>query len=65
MHASSTYPTPYDEINLSVMQFLSNRYKCMVGYSGHEYDLEPTVIAIALGAKVVERHKRPKDIDIN
>ena len=36
----------------------------MVGYSGHEYDLEPTVIAIALGAKVVERHKRPKDIDM-
>ncbi len=26
------------------------------GNSGHEYDLEPTVIAVALGAKIVERH---------
>ena len=27
-----------------------------MGYSGHEYDLEPTVLAVALGAKIVERH---------
>nr|MCR5756168.1 N-acetylneuraminate synthase family protein [Acetatifactor sp.] len=32
------------------------RYHCVVGYSGHEQDLEPTVVAVTLGAKVIERH---------
>jgi N-acetylneuraminate synthase len=39
-----------------LIEFLKERYNCIVGYSGHEYDLEPTVIAISLGAKVIERH---------
>lgn len=56
MHTNSTYPTPQEEINLRVIKFLKDRYNCIVGYSGHEYDLEPTVIAVTLGAKVIERH---------
>ncbi|MDO8525519.1 MAG: N-acetylneuraminate synthase family protein, partial [Candidatus Omnitrophota bacterium] len=42
--------------NLNVIKFLKKRYDCIIGYSGHEYDLEPTVIAVSLGVKVVERH---------
>lgn len=56
MHTNSTYPTPTKDINLSTIQFLKDRYNCLVGYSGHEYDLEPSVIAVALGAKIIERH---------
>jgi len=56
LHTNSTYPTPHEDINLRVMDFLKKRYSCLIGYSGHEYDLEPTVIAVALGAKVIERH---------
>lgn len=56
MHTNSTYPTPPEEINLLTLRFLKERYNCIVGYSGHEYDLEPSVIAVALGAKVIERH---------
>ncbi len=56
MHTNSSYPTPKEEINLSLIPFLKDRYKCTVGYSGHENDLEPTVLAIALGAVVIERH---------
>ena len=58
MHTNSSYPTPVDEINLRLIPFLKERYGCVVGYSGHEEDLEPTVVAVALGAQVVERHKR-------
>ena len=32
------------------------RYDCIVGYSGHEYNVEPTVYACVLGAKIIERH---------
>jgi len=57
MHCNSSYPTPHEEANLRVIRFLKDRYSdCTIGYSGHEKDLEPSVIAIALGAKVVERH---------
>ena len=29
---------------------------CIIGYSGHEYDLEPSVVAVAMGAEIIERH---------
>lgn len=56
MHTNSRYPTPYNEINLKMIETLRDRYHCLVGYSGHEQDLEPTVVATVLGACVIERH---------
>tara|TARA_R100000278_G_scaffold88081_1_gene67241 strand:+ start:4361 stop:5206 length:846 start_codon:yes stop_codon:yes gene_type:complete len=56
MHTNSSYPTPVEELNLQLIPFYKNRYKCTVGYSGHEYDMEPTVIACYLGANIIERH---------
>ena len=56
LHCNSSYPTKDEEINLNIIPMLKERYDCIVGYSGHEYDLEPTVIAVALGAKIIERH---------
>ena len=50
MHTNSAYPAPHEELNLRVISFLKKRYKCVVGYSGHEDDLEPSVIAVSLGA---------------
>jgi len=56
MHTNSSYPTPPSELNLNLIPVLKKRYDCVIGYSGHEFDLEPTVIAVALGAQVIERH---------
>lgn len=56
MHCHSTYPAPQHELNISCIKTLQDRYHCPVGYSGHEYDLEPSVFAAVLGAKVIERH---------
>lgn len=56
MHTNSVYPTPPEDLNLGVINFLKERYGCVVGYSGHEHDLEPTVIAASLGASIIERH---------
>lgn len=56
MHTNSAYPAPLDELNLKMIKTLKGRYGCLVGYSGHEYNLEPTVIAAAMGACVIERH---------
>ena len=56
MHCNSTYPAPVNELNLIVIRSFIERYDCTIGYSGHEYEVEPSVIAITLGAQVIERH---------
>jgi N-acetylneuraminate synthase len=56
LHACSTYPSYYSEINLKVIQTLANRYNVPIGYSGHETGLPSTIAAVAMGACMVERH---------
>ncbi len=56
LHACSTYPAYYEELNLKAIATLRERYGVPIGYSGHETGLPSTVAAVALGACVVERH---------
>ncbi len=57
LHCVSVYPTTDERLNLATIPFLRERYKPIpIGYSGHERDYAPTLAAIALGAKCVERH---------
>mgnify|MGYP001430479438 CR=1 FL=1 len=56
LHCNSSYPAPHEELNLNIIPIMKERYNCIVGYSGHEYDLEPSVIAVAIGAEIIERH---------
>ena len=56
LHAVSTYPAQYDELNLRAILTMKDRYKIPVGYSGHETGIPSSVAAMAMGACVVERH---------
>ena len=57
MHCNSTYPMPLEDANLLAIPMLRDRYKCEVGYSGHETSLVTVCIAaVALGATSLERH---------
>ena len=56
LHAVSTYPAHYEELNLKVIPALAERYHVPIGYSGHETGLPSSVAAVVLGACVVERH---------
>ena len=57
LHCVSTYPTPPEELNLNVIKTFQNKYPNMIiGYSGHETGLSTTYAAVALGAKIIERH---------
>ncbi len=53
---NSSYPARNSELNLKLIPEFKKRYKCTIGYSGHEYGLTTTTIAVALGAEIVERH---------
>ena len=56
-HSTSAYPCKPEELNLKMIQTLKDLYpEYIIGYSGHETGLSPTVSAVALGAEFVERH---------
>ena len=55
-HATSTYPCEPQELNLRMIETLRRSFPCPIGYSGHEVGLVPSVVAVALGACLVERH---------
>ena len=57
MHSHSSYPMPLKEANLKVIQTLQKKFKCKVGYSGHESaGYLVSVAAVLLGATSIERH---------
>ncbi len=56
MHCVSKYPSEDNDLNLSTIKTLKKRFKCDVGYSGHEKTVSPSIIAYMLGATVIERH---------
>ncbi|MCA1200124.1 N-acetylneuraminate synthase family protein [Sphingomonas sp. R647] len=56
LHVNSTYPTPYKDVNLAYLGRLKEFGGAVVGYSGHERGWFIPVAAVALGAKIVEKH---------
>ncbi len=56
LHCNSSYPCADEEICLPVMNSIRERYGLLVGYSGHERGIAPSVGAVAMGACVIERH---------
>jgi N-acetylneuraminate synthase len=56
MHCISTYPMDDEDANLRCIGTLRDRYRCNVGYSGHEVGLAVSYAAAALGITSLERH---------
>ena len=56
MHTVSTYPSEEADLNLKCITSLKEKFNLPVGYSGHETGVSPSVMAVVLGAEVLERH---------
>lgn len=57
LHCVSSYPTPFEEINLKVLTDYQNRFPlAVIGYSSHDQGNEVSIGAVALGAKIIEKH---------
>ncbi len=56
MHTVSTYPMKDEDANLNMINTLRDKYKCDVGYSGHEVGLAISFAAAALNITSLERH---------
>lgn len=56
MNCTSEYPARYRDVNLGVIRHLGDRYNVVVGHSDHTPDIHTCFAAVALGAKLIEKH---------
>ena len=56
LHCNTEYPTPMEDVNLKAMLDIQNQLNTKIGYSDHTLGIEVPIAAVALGAKVIEKH---------
>lgn len=56
LKCTSTYPSPYEDMNLSVIPNMAQVFDCLTGLSDHSMGSAAAVAGVALGAKMVEKH---------
>lgn len=56
LHCNTQYPTPMADVNLRAMAKMETTFGVQVGYSDHTQGIEVPIAAVALGAKVIEKH---------
>lgn len=63
LKCTSAYPCPYEDMNIKAIPLMQETYDCITGLSDHSMGSEVAVAAVALGAKVVEKHVTIKRAD--
>lgn len=56
LHCVSSYPAPFEQMNLNIIPNLSAAFGFPVGFSDHTEGIEAACAAVALGARVFEKH---------
>ena len=56
LHCNTEYPTPLKDVNLKAMLTIKNKLNIHIGYSDHTLSMETPIAAVAMGAKIIEKH---------
>jgi len=56
LHCVSSYPVPIEQANLLAIPFLAENFAYPIGYSDHTRGIEAALLAVALGARLIEKH---------
>lgn len=56
LHCNTEYPTPFQDVNLKAMLTIEKELNVPIGYSDHTLGIEISIAAVAMGAKVIEKH---------
>jgi N-acetylneuraminate synthase/N,N'-diacetyllegionaminate synthase len=56
LHCNTEYPTPMQDVNLKAMITIQKAFNVNIGYSDHTLGIEVPIAAVALGARVIEKH---------
>ncbi len=56
LHCTTNYPCSIGEVNLKAMQTMKKKLNCLVGYSDHTLGITIPIMAVTMGAVVIEKH---------
>lgn len=56
LHTNTMYPTPMKDVNLKAMLTIGKTFDIAYGYSDHTLGIEVDIAAVAMGAKIIEKH---------
>ena len=56
LHCNTEYPTPFEDVNMNAMLTIKNEFNVDIGYSDHTIGIEISLLAVSLGAKIIEKH---------
>ena len=56
LHCVSSYPAREIDLNLSLISTYKKKFKVEIGYSAHERSISPSLMAVCMGARIIERH---------
>lgn len=56
LHCNTEYPSPMEDVNLKAMLHIQQEVEVAIGYSDHTLGIEVPIVAVALGATVIEKH---------
>lgn len=56
LHCNTEYPTPMKDVNLNAMLTIKKTFGVQIGYSDHTLGIEVPIAAVAMGAKIIEKH---------
>jgi len=56
LHCNTEYPTPMKDVNLKAMLTIKEKLGVAIGYSDHTLGIEVPIAAVAMGAKIIEKH---------
>lgn len=56
LHCNTEYPTPMKDVNLKAMLAIQKTFDVEIGYSDHTLGIEVPIAAVAMGAKIIEKH---------
>jgi N-acetylneuraminate synthase len=56
LHCTTSYPTPYNEVNMKLLPKLQQLFDYPIGYSDHTVGIEISIMAVSMGAKIIEKH---------
>ena len=64
LHCDTNYPAPISNANLNQIKYLIQKYDHLIGYSDHTLGYSAAAVAVALGAKIIEKHIRIDDSSV-
>lgn len=56
LHCNTEYPTPMKDVNLKAMLSIKETFEVQIGYSDHTLGIEVPIAAVAIGARIIEKH---------